>query len=174
MAILKLTRECRDYILKAEREGYWEQRILKLEQELASLPADNEDYETKKEELEDVKKSTSEAKKHLEKHGPTTWKLHSISKLTLNKALGKDSFEIGTFNRKKQVDNIITTGSIAMINTRAIHTVRLGLDGWSNLRDAEGSEIPFNRDLVELLDDGILYELANEISGNVEVEEEKN
>ncbi len=174
MAVLKLSKENRDYILDVETEKYWDDAIAKAEKELSAMKADHEDYDSKKEDLETLKKEATKTKEHLAKYSPTIWKLHSISKLALSRALAKDNIEIGKFKGRKQADNAITTGSLALITIRAVQICKLGLDGWSNLRDENGNEIPFDRDLIEHLDEGILYKLANEISGVVTEEDASN
>lgn len=174
MAILNFSEETRDYVLEAEREGYWDKVIQKAEKELSEMKADDEDYEVKSEELENLKKEAEKAKKLLAKYGPTVWQLHSIDKLALSRALAKDNLEIGTVKGRRMSKNTFTTADLALVTIRAVQICKLGLDGWSNLRDKNGNEIPFNRNLIPRLDTGILYELANEISGEVGADEAEN
>lgn len=173
MAILKLSKETRDFILDVETEKYWDDAIERAEKELSGMKTDDEDYESKKEEVANIKKEAQKAKEHLAKYGPTIWKIRSISKLALNRALARDNIEIGRLKGKK-TDNVITTGSIALVTIRAIQICKLGIEGWSNLRDEKGNEIPFDPELIEHLDEGILYKLANEISGIVTDDEASN
>lgn len=172
MAILRLSKGSRDFVLKPETEGYWDKRIEKLEKEIADLSGDSPELPDKKEELEDLSKLAGKAKKKLTKHGPTVWTVHSIDKESLKKEIANSRISLG--KAKEISKNEVTSGMLGYSGFIALKTVKLGLDGWKNLLDENGGEIPFDRELIGQLDDGILTELANEINGTIDEEEEKN
>ena len=52
--------------------------------------------------------------------------------------------------------------------------LKLGLMGWKNLKDIDGTEVPFKIENFQLLPFAVLTELVSQMSGTVTEEEEKN
>lgn len=172
MAILRLIKGTRDYILKSERDGYWDKRVEKLQKEIADIAGDSPELSDKQEELKELSKTAEKEKAKFSKNGPTIWKLHSINKETLKKELANSRIVIGKF--KGMSKDEVTSGMIGYSSLVSLKTAKMGLDGWENLKDPNGSNVPFDRELIEQLDDWIITELANEINGAIDEEEEAN
>lgn len=170
---LRLTKNERDYILKSEREEYWDKRIQDMEQELAKLPADSDEIEDKQEELASIRKMAEKARTKLAKHGPTVFRIKSTSEVHIDNMMSKVKRTIGKFRGKGKDE--LTSEQLGYTRTMAREICRLGLVGWENLKDPDtGENIPFNAALIDELPYEITSELSNNISGSIDEEEALN
>lgn len=180
MATLKLSKGSRPYTLKSEREGYFDDRIKEVEEEINSLPPDHPELEAKKSFLDTLKEAAGKAKAKLAKYGPTIWKIHTISKRAHKLAMLRVQV-----NFKSTDVGEVSSSFLTYMDLARIEMVRLGLDDWENLRDEDGNEIRFEDiakeyklkspgDIAEHLDDAIVAELADEIAGAISEEERGN
>lgn len=181
MATLKFTKDNYDYILKSERPGYWDKLIADVEKDLASPPAElvgterEEWIGDKQAELEELKKTAAKETEALEKNGPTVWKVHSLSKKIIFKIRAAHRVDI-KIPRKHRPGQQDTVGSdvLGYSNLVALEVCQQGIDGWTNLKDPSGADIPFNKDFIDRLPENFLTEIANEIMGVVSEEEKEN
>jgi len=181
MATLKFTKESYDYILKSERPGYYERLIKETEKDLASPPAelvgtDREEWiDDKQGELDELKKLAVKEKEALDKNGPTVWQIHSLSKKIIFKirAAHRVDIKIPRKHRKVQ-DQTVGSDVLGYSNLVALEVCQQGIDGWKNLKAPDGTDVKFNRDIIDTLPENYLAELANEIMGVVSEEEKEN
>ena len=175
--LIRFSKKERDYVLNQEKVEFYDDELERLNKKLEDVDV-VEDEE--KEQLEkDIKVFTAEADKkkaHLEKYGPTVWKIKSASKEAMSRLLLK--IKGVKFSSTDISEGEVSTNIMEYARIKAITIIKLGLVGWSNLRDEDGNEAPFSRDLVDAVIDNMpesdLMELANEISGEVKREDEKN
>ena len=173
--LIRFSKKEREYILEEEREGFYDKEIARLKEEIEKLE-DEQEKENQLKALEEFEEEASKRKARLEKYGPTVWKIKSASKEALSRALVKiKGVKLST---NDLTDGEISTNILEYSRLKAIVIVKLGLVGWSNLRDEDGNEVPFSKDAVDLvidsMPDNALMELANEISGEVKADEAKN
>lgn len=191
--LLRLTKKTRDYILKSEREGYWERLIGKLQKEIIAdeealkktvdITEPDEDLQdkikVKREQLRNLNKTTVKAKTLLAKYGPIVWKIHSADKETIKKEMSKTKISLGKFDDLRQ--NELTSSRLSYVGVMSYKICKLGIDGWDNMRDLDNIDeqgnhalIPFDASLIGQLPEDIATELANEISGVIDEEELEN
>lgn len=195
MAIIKFSREPYLYILEAEREGYWEERIKESQDELQSLldkmPSSNrasslneeeikelqDSIEDVREQIKTLEKLAASSKERLAKYGPAKWKIHSLTKKQLYKIKGAHPYEY-KLDKKSMRMKSVGTQFLEYTDIVALEIVEKGLDDVENLRDAQGNVIEFTEetkeDILNGLEDNIIKELANEMSGVVKEKEIKN
>lgn len=161
MALIRLSKGIREYILKQERPGEIDKDIAEAEKQEAESDADKAFKDANLSRLRQVKDTLS-------KYGPTVWMIESISKAEVHRTLKKSDYKI-----RFESDDL-TTGQVASVTLRSYDIVAKGLRGWKNLRGADGKEVEYKHEYIEDLEEAIIHELANEISGNVTPEEAKN
>lgn len=180
--IESLSTKEREYILKSESDfDAYEKKLVKDKSELqksldeakAKLDAEtSEKLEAKLEEeittLEaqikelDKKITGIPAKKtFIELYGPTKWTIKSIGRR--RKFALMSSYRIG---EKK--------GSTGRMGEYMCAVIDENLVKWENLRDKDGNEIPFSKDVIDHLPDDAFSELFGEITGAVDEATEKN
>lgn len=173
--LIRMSKKEREYILRSEREGYYEKEIAKIGEEL-SKESDQDIRKAKQDLINDLEKVAAKTKSHLEKHGPSKWFIRSASKEEIAKEMSRMRSVIGT---SKETDkDSITAGLMGTTKYLAIRQFKLGVVRWENLRDADGVEIPYSHkivdDVVDALPDHVIYEISNEIAGNVTEEDAEN
>jgi hypothetical protein len=195
MAIVKFSRVPYKYILESEREGYWDNRIKESHEELKSLlekmPASDRAFalneaemkelsdsiDDAREQLKTIEKLAASATERLEKYGPAIWEIHSLTKKDIYKIKGAHPYEY-KLDKKSLRMKSVGTQFLEYTDIVALEIVDKGLDGVENLRDAQGNIIEFSKetkeDILNGLDDFIIKELANEMSGVVKEQEIKN
>lgn len=191
--LLRLTKGTRDYILKSEREGYWERLIEELQKEIiadeetlkktANITEPDEDlqdkFEAKRRQFKNLNKTAEKSKALLAKYGPIVWKLHSADKETIKKEMSKTKISLGRFDDLRQ--NELTSSRLSYVGVMSYKICKLGIDGWENMRnldsvDEQGNHalISFDAGLIGQLPEDIATELANQISGSIDEEELEN
>lgn len=172
--LVNLTLSDREYILKAERPGYWDKVIADLTGELKELQdavvPDSDAIADKQAEIKTAEKSKVTAEAKLAKYGPTVWMVTSIDKETLIKNTANTNFNLGKVGNAKEV----SSGAVQFTQNNAVAACKAGLKNWRNLRGPDGTEVMFKRDLIGRLPLDILFELANVIMGIIEEEDEGN
>lgn len=183
MAFLRLSKEATKYILKTEKEEYWNKRIAKLEKEIAELQAippenrDNDRLTEKQDELSTVKDAARSVMDKLAFYGPTIWTIKSVSQIVIDKIMKDMNSPIAKIRGKGKDE--ISSQQVSYTREMSREICKRGVTGWSNLRnpdeiDPETKEhklIDFSPELVEILPYEITSELSNQISGNVDEDE---
>lgn len=173
MIIRMVKKGAREYILRSEREGYWENRIKDLEKELADInPADFEEVQAKKKEIELVTSSAKTNKEKLAKHGATVWMIENVSKKAVLLSTASSRLSLG--DDKSINQRVLTSGQLAYVELQRLNAFEMGIRGWKNLIDQNGEEIPFDKSIIDLLSKEIMLELGSEIMGELSDEESKN
>jgi hypothetical protein len=192
--VVRVSKGQRDYVLKTDRPEYWQDRIEKIVAEIKGLPngeamlkkaeADEnalllgaaEELIDKIDEFRDLKKAAQKtSENHKKRGGPTIWKLISIDKENLKINTAKLDIKLGKLGRNR---NQFTSGQLSHLGLQNIVAVRMGLVGVENLYNEKNEVIKFSdaikEDIINSLDDVSMADLAGEILGVVEEEDEGN
>jgi hypothetical protein len=175
--LINLSLDSRDYILKSERDGYWEKAIADANKELEQLKLDNPSSDEVKEKVADIKeleRLMPLALAKLKKYGPTIWKIKSVDKETLIKQTSGVKLSLGKASVKGMKDDV-SSGAIHFSQLNSVAACKSGIAGWENLKDAKtGKDIPYKRDLIGKFPIAIIYELSSVINGEVDEDDEGN
>jgi hypothetical protein len=174
--LINLSLDARDYILKSERDGYWEKAIADANKELEQLKLDNPVSDEVKDKVADIKeleRLMPIALEKLKKYGPTVWKIKSVDKETLIKQTSGVKLSLGKASIKGMKDDV-SSGAVHFSQLNSVAACKGGITGWDNLRNANGEEIPYKRDLIGKFPIAIIYELSQVINGEVDEEDEGN
>jgi len=180
---VRLSKTERQYVVQKERPDFYDEEIRKVEKELESVN-DPDDRKEKQELIETLLKQKEKTDAHLKKYGPARWFIKSASKEEISKITARIKATIGS--TKKSEKDSITAGMMGVAKHTAIQQFRLGFIRVENIINLDGAEDENSKKpaitvgikdvdaLIDNLSDDVIFEIANEIAGNISENEEKN
>ena len=176
---MRLSKESRRYILKAERPEFWKKRIADLKKETADLEAkplldqDEEAIEEKKSELKTAEEQSVKNLEKVEVYGPTVWLLKSVPQLVIDQIM--DRLDKPVMKIRGKGKDEVSSKQVGYTRTMSREVCKKGVVGWENLKDTDkGEDIVFDPALIDELPFDITSELGNQISGVVDEDETVN
>jgi hypothetical protein len=166
-----------NYILKHERDGWLDEQLRIMREELDELPPESVDeIEAKKEEIKAFEKFAAKTKAKLEKYGPTIFRICSIKERDVIIAASRHNIPLT--DRKNAGQNNIMSGILSHTEIQKLTAFEMGFRGYEHLRDMDGNEIPCNKDMIakvkRSLPKDVKIELGGQIMGDISEEDEKN
>ncbi len=182
--LVRMSKKQREYILRSERPGYFEEEIAKANEELAKI-TDPDEIEERKKAIDEFRKEGEKKKVLLEKYGPAKWYIKSASKEQLAAVMSRQKAVMGT--TKGGDKDSITAGMMGVTKLMSIQQFKSGFLRVDNLVDMDSPEDPATKkrltitvhandvdDLIDALPDYVIFEIAAEISGSITEDEAAN